>query len=310
MGLSRANLQTIASRTGRKVVAAWSDHDQGSMGTIVGVVMHHTGSSQATSSVAPTLRVVRDGRAGLRNALSTFYIDKVGTIYLISEKICWHAGVGDWRGITDGNGHFLGIEAESDGVHWTAATIDAYVALVAEICRFLGVDPDTWAIRHAAWADPPGRKIDFAGINEHDFRARVAARLNGTEEDDLDADDKKKLAEIHHALAAGSGIGDPRDDPADASKRTPHPVYFYVAWALYMGDRIRNVQIPRMEKMLTAQAAQIGALLATVTEMAKGGGLTAAQVQAAAQAGAAAALKELGDALADQPDAPADDPAA
>lgn len=185
-GLTRANLTTIATRTGHRVVAAWSDRDAGTMGTVAGVVMHHTGSAQNTSAVAPTLGIVREGRSDLRNALSTFYIDKAGTIYLITEKVAWHAGQGFYRGITDGNGHLLGIEAESDGITWTKATVDAYVALVAEICRFLGVDPAVWAIRHATWATPPGRKTDFAGLSEAGFKARVTARLNTPLEDIVD----------------------------------------------------------------------------------------------------------------------------
>lgn len=183
MGLSRENLQTIATRTGKKVVAAWSDHNAGAMGEVVGVVMHHTGSAWSAAGVAPTLRIVREGRSDLQNALCTFYIDKAGTIYLVTEKIAWHAGQGYYRGITDGNGHFLGIEAESDGVHWTAETIESYVLLVAEICRFLGIDEHVWAIRHAVWATPPGRKTDFSGINETDFRARIGARIANPEDD-------------------------------------------------------------------------------------------------------------------------------
>jgi hypothetical protein len=46
-------------------------------------------------------------------------------------------------------------------------------------------------------------------------------------------------------------------------------------------------------------AAQTAALTAAVAALAKGGGLTAEQITAAAQAGAQAALAELGDALAD-----------
>lgn len=165
MGLTRAHLTTIATRTGRRVVEAWSDRDAGLMGEVYGVVLHHTGSAW-TAAIAPTLGVVRNGRSDLQNALCTFYIDKAGTIYLVTEKIAWHAGQGSYRGITDGNGHLLGIEAESDGVHWTPETLLSYELLVAEICRFLGCDPNVWAIRHATWATPKGRKTDFSGIKD------------------------------------------------------------------------------------------------------------------------------------------------
>lgn len=176
MGLTREHLTTIATRTGCRVVAAWSGRNQGAMGEVYGVVMHHTGSAWGTA-VAPTLKIVQEGRSDLQNALCTYYIDRAGTIYLITEKVAWHAGAGKWNGVTDGNGHLLGIEAESDGKNWTPATIESFVRLVAEICRFLGVDPNVWAIRHAQWA--PTRKIDFSGHNEADFRKRVAGRLAG-----------------------------------------------------------------------------------------------------------------------------------
>lgn len=119
------------------------------------------------------------------------------------------------------------------------------------------------------------------------------------EEDDMTPEQAKQLAEIHQALNADTGIGDPRTNLGDASKRTKDPASFFLAWSLYFGDKIRNVQIPRMERMLTEQSAQIGALTAMV---AKGGGLTETQAQAAAKAGAAAALAELGDALSALPD--------
>ena len=51
------------------------------------------------------------------------------------------------------------------------------------------------------------------------------------------------------------------------------------------------------QRRATAALAQVGALQATVTELAKGGSLTPAEVQQAAQAGADAALAKLGEKL-------------
>ncbi|MDX3405518.1 N-acetylmuramoyl-L-alanine amidase [Streptomyces sp. ME02-6977A] len=48
---------------------------------------------------------------------------------------------------------------------------------------------------------------------------------------------------------------------------------------------------------VTALTAQVGALTATVGKLAQGGGLDAAEIKAAAEAGAQAALAQLGDAL-------------
>jgi hypothetical protein len=214
VGLSRDNLTTIANRTGCRVVAAWSTRNAGTMGEVYGVVMHHTGTANS-AAIAPTLGIVQNGRSDLQNALCNYYIDRAGTIYLITEKVAWHAGAGSWRGLTDGNGHLLGIEPESDGRTWTAATVESYVRLVAEICRFLGADPHLWAIRHGQWA--PTRKVDFSGLDEADFRRRVDARLAGRplpQEDDmpLSAEDIEK---IKHAVAeapiGGTLIGGGRD---------------------------------------------------------------------------------------------------
>lgn len=159
------------------------------MGTVYGPMLHHTGSPGATGDY-PTLRVVRDGRAGLRNSLSMYGLGRSGTIYCISEKISWHAGGGNWNGVTDGNGHFAGIEAESsgNGRDWTAAQIDAYQKLVASILLETGRDTN-WMPMHKEFALPRGRKPDPAGIDIVDFKNKVAgylrnpASINGKEED-------------------------------------------------------------------------------------------------------------------------------
>lgn len=63
-----------------------------------------------------------------------------------------------------------------------------------------------------------------------------------------------------------------------------------------MGAIMRYADFLR-DQQTKALTAQLGALSAAVSALAKGGGLTAEQVQAAAQAGAAAALAELEAAL-------------
>lgn len=163
---SREALVRIATRTGYPVRLAWSSHDKGAMGTVVGVMKHHTGTP-LTSNMDdyPTLRVVRDGRPGLLNSLCAWGLGRSGTIYCVSDRISWHAGEGQWQGIADGNGHYWGIEAESDGVHWTAEQLDCYPRLVASALyelRRSGV----WAPRHAEFALPPGRKWDTGGLDE------------------------------------------------------------------------------------------------------------------------------------------------
>lgn len=179
MGWTKNTVVKVAKRTGYPVVEAWSGRNAGQMGTVYGPMLHHTGSGNSSGADYPTLRVVRDGRAGLENSLSMYGIGKSGTIYCISEKISWHAGAGNWKGVTDGNGHFAGIEAESsgNGKDWTPAQLDAYKKLVASILIETGRDA-SWAPAHREWALPRGRKPDPAGIDVVAFRAEVQKMID------------------------------------------------------------------------------------------------------------------------------------
>ena len=98
------------------------------------------------------------------------------------------------------------VEAGNNGVGevWPPAQLDAYVTLVATLCRRLGLDPMQDIFTHNSWCQPscPGRKIDPAGptpshptlgtagldrygrpvIWRHDaFRALVVAEMARTE---------------------------------------------------------------------------------------------------------------------------------
>jgi LysM repeat protein len=159
--LTRDQMRRIAQRTGYPYVEAWSGHNKGAMKAVRGPMCHHTGTAWSAPGDYPTLKVVRDGRAGLENSLSMYGLGKSGTAYLINNKVSWHAGVGAWRGVTDGNGNFAGIEAESDGKNWTPQQVDAYPRLTASILIEVGETTRTWALRHADWA--PSRKVDFGG---------------------------------------------------------------------------------------------------------------------------------------------------
>jgi hypothetical protein len=186
MGWTRQEVLDVARSTGRPVVEAWSSHNAGLMGTVVGPMLHHTGSTWSyPGSKAPTLRTVREGRSDLQNALCMYYIDYEGVIYCITEKIAWHAGGGSWQGVTDGNGHYAGIEAESDGRQWTPATVDSYKRLAAAILRKAGRGIG-YAPRHGEYALPPGRKTDFTGMDATAFRADVNALINNPGVDDMD----------------------------------------------------------------------------------------------------------------------------
>lgn len=114
------------------------------------------------------------------------------------------------------------------------------------------------------------------------------------------------------ALAKGSTTPDEEDDvaitDADAEKiarkvltldgviDNPNPATAPTNPFVSLETSVRNIETigRRTEAALTAQ---VGALTAALAKLAEGGGLDAAEIQAAAEAGAQAALDRLGDAL-------------
>jgi len=177
MGMSRAQLKTIATMTGFPVREAWvSGH--GPMGNVQGVMLHHTATRDSAPGDFPTLKVVQNGRLDLDGPLCNYGLGRSGTIYLVTEGRAYHAGEGRWMGIRAGNSHFLGIEAEYGGTGnpWPAEQLDAYQRLVASILHALGRDTN-WDVRHADWALPTGRKQDTKGFTMRDFDAKVKQML-------------------------------------------------------------------------------------------------------------------------------------
>ena len=174
MGLSRAALTTIAERTGYPVRAAWVT-GHGPMGKVRGVMLHHTATPARAKGDYPSLRVVREGHGTLKGPLCNYGLGRSGTIYLVTDGRAFHAGKGQYRGITAGNSSFLGIEGEhpGDGTPWPDQQFDAYCRLVASILHALGRDT-TWDIRHSLWTR---RKIDTNGFEMKDLDARVKKML-------------------------------------------------------------------------------------------------------------------------------------
>jgi hypothetical protein len=209
---TRAEVLQVALDTGETVVEAWSAWDKGAMGTVLGPMLHHTGSTWSWPRLqAPTLKTVREGRVDLQNSLCMYYIDYAGVIYCISNRLSWHAGAGIWLGVTDGNGHYAGIEAESDGQQWTAETRESYVRLAASILRKTG-NNISYAPRHAEFA--PGRKTDFSGMDVATFKNDVEfLRANGISlEDDLLPEEHIALMQIRDSIGAQGGLNTKAED--------------------------------------------------------------------------------------------------
>lgn len=307
--LSADRLLTALRAEGVKVVEykSWRTHNRnsaGPWGPVHGVMIHHT----VTSGTDASVKLCYDGRSDLPGPLCHGVIAKDGTVHLVGHGRANHAGKGDGDVLaaviaeralprvdeadTDGNTRFYGFECVNLGDNrdpWPAAQVEAIVRASAAICRAhgWGKDGDTSVIGHLEWQ--PG-KIDprGPGISMPDIRRRVAERLkhpaswspNTTPEEDdvaLTAAEIDKIAERvwrRDFLTAA---------PEAKAKGNPHVTA--ETWLTYLGARLREV--------IATQGAQ-GAVLARLAE---GGGLTAAEIQAAAEAGARAALAELGDAL-------------
>lgn len=144
-------------------VGGWRTRGHGQMGSIAGVLLHHT-AGPATGNY-PSLGVVRDGRPGLAGPLAQLGLARDGTWLVIAAGQAWHAGTGyvSWCGRDNGNSRLIGVEAESTGRgDWTQAQLTSYPRGTAALLRYLGYGADR-ALAHKEWATPAGRKIDPAG---------------------------------------------------------------------------------------------------------------------------------------------------
>jgi hypothetical protein len=286
----------------------WRTHNRnqvGAWGPVNGVMIHHTVSSGTSSSV----ELCYNGYAGLPGPLCHGVIAKDGTVHLVGNGRANHAGGGDPNvlqaviderygerppaphqhqgsaGAVDGNARFYGFECVNLGNGtdpWPAAQLDAIERASAAICRAHGWGAKS-VIGHLEWSD---QKSDPRGFTMPGMRKRVEARLAKptssqptptappappSEEDGMTPTQARQLAEVHKALVP------------------------YMGWQ-YNGHGTGEQQADAWH-LLNTTAARVGALTAAVAKLAEGGGLDAAEIQAAAEAGARAALAELGDAL-------------
>jgi peptidoglycan hydrolase-like protein with peptidoglycan-binding domain len=152
----------------------------GEMGTVRGVICHHTASPRRDLNM-PSLNILRDGRSDLPGPLSQLGLGRDGTFYVIAAGRCNHAGSGLWNGVSRGNSHFIGIEAENTGrdddFPWPQVQIEAYQRGVAAILRHLKLNAECCA-GHKEYALPLGRKPD-PSLDMPGFRAAVARILSG-----------------------------------------------------------------------------------------------------------------------------------
>jgi peptidoglycan hydrolase-like protein with peptidoglycan-binding domain len=181
MAFSLTWLAQVLRDAGLKVAEqpGWQDRGRGPMGTVRGVICHHTAT--AAPGVMPSLRLVTQGRSDLAGPLAQLGLGRDGTFFVIAAGRANHAGGGSWKGITTGNSSFIGIEAENAGTGaepWPDVQMDAYRRGVAAILKKLGAD-ETMCCGHKEYALPKGRKGD-PNFDMDVFRSGVAKILGGT----------------------------------------------------------------------------------------------------------------------------------
>lgn len=104
-------------------------------------------------------------RTDTDNPVSAHYlIDEAGGIEQLVDEAqrAWHAGNGEWRGITDMNSASIGIEIQNPGhTHGLRPFPEAQIAALKALCHAImqrwDIPPEN-VIGHSDYA--PGRKVD------------------------------------------------------------------------------------------------------------------------------------------------------
>lgn len=186
MAFSLIWLPQVLREAGLRVVEepGWQSRGRGEMGTVMGVICHHTGGGRQGN--IPSLNVLIHGRAAapgvsrLRGPLAQLGLARDGTWHVIAAGRCNHAGEGIWQRLTNGNSNFIGIEAENTGrandFPWPDGQMESYRQGVAAILKHIRRGPEFCA-GHKEYALPEGRKKD-PSFDMVAFRAGVAAILN------------------------------------------------------------------------------------------------------------------------------------
>ena len=172
-------LPEVLERAGLKVAETpdWRTRGRAEMGTVKGVMCHHTGTVAAGNM--PSLDLLIKGRPDLKGPLCHLGLGRDGTFYVVAAGRANHAGPGRWEGLVDtGNSNFIGIEAENGGRpedEWPEAQMDAYRRGVAAILKHVGASANM-CCAHKEWA--PGRKPDPL-FDMASFRSEVSNLLFG-----------------------------------------------------------------------------------------------------------------------------------
>lgn len=161
---------------------------------------HHTAG--AAGGAVPSLATCIYGRPGLPGPLcqtmQSREPDGNDVAYVIAAGRANHSGVGIWRGIS-GNSKAFGLEVEHTGTSVQPERRHEITARILAAGLEGGSRDARNCCRHAEYATPPGRKIDFAVAafpwNAEGMRDRVAYWIGRTEEDDVTPQQMDELVE-------------------------------------------------------------------------------------------------------------------
>lgn len=162
-------------------VPGWQNRGHGDEGKVLGILCHHT--CGPLHGDLPDLNVLVDGRPDLGGPLCNLGLGRNGAYWMVAAGKGWHAGRGSWQGVTDGNAHLIGIEAENTGEsvgpradHWPDVQMNAYYRGCAAILKHI-VAPPIMCAGHKEFALPRGRKDD-PNFDMFAFRVQVAKYMN------------------------------------------------------------------------------------------------------------------------------------
>lgn len=165
-----------------QAVDGWQNRGHGDVGTPKGILCHHTCGPK--DGDIKDLHVLIDGREDLPGPLCNLGLARSGVFWVVAAGKAYHAGRGAWQGVTDGNSHLIGIEAENIGTNdkaghplepWSAPQMDAYKRGCAAILKYIK-QPVIMCAGHKEYALPKGRKDD-PNFDMKAFRTDVAALM-------------------------------------------------------------------------------------------------------------------------------------
>jgi hypothetical protein len=243
----------------------------------------HATAAPRTQSDTDQVRIVRDGRTGLRGPIANACVDRAGRWHVLAAGRCnttIEGTAGPYQGL--GNTYALGVEACNDNVDepWMAVQYDAYVRGWAAIARKLG-----WTSERLRGhkEHTPGHKTD-PNFSMATFRSRVAAVLAGEDNDvgTLEGIQATQLKDAHFTLTQGI------NNPAGSGSV---PFHVWAEWltgtvkalasAQSQGDAALAAQLGQIDSKADARAvaeAQRDAELRALVEQHQSGEVSAEEV--------------------------------